>query len=346
MNKQPKKVINAVAPIRICDIGGWTDTWFAGYGNIFNIAVYPYVEVQVFITERTGENRVSINLENYQDRYSLDPDKIVYEKYPLIDAAVDLMDIPDELAFSVNIYSTVPPGASTGTSAAVSVALIGALDTLTPGRRTAHEVAALAHSVETEKLGLQSGIQDQLGSAYGGMNYIEMHRFPDASVSQIQVPNSIWWELENRLALVYIGSPHTSSDVHRQVIDDLENNPRADKTEDDPRLKELRRLAVQAKDAVYDGDFGLLGRTMTENTQAQRELHRKLVCGKFEEIIDIGRHFGCIGFKVNGAGGDGGSITLLTDGEMSKKRMLLQELERKEFNSLGIYLSRQGLRIW
>ena len=39
--------IKAVAPIRVCDIGGWTDTWFARRGSIFNIAVYPYVEVQV-----------------------------------------------------------------------------------------------------------------------------------------------------------------------------------------------------------------------------------------------------------------------------------------------------------
>ena len=37
----PLRIINAVAPIRICDNGGWTDTWFAGHGKIFNIGVYP-----------------------------------------------------------------------------------------------------------------------------------------------------------------------------------------------------------------------------------------------------------------------------------------------------------------
>ncbi len=43
------KVINSVAPIRICDNGGWTDTWFAEHGKVFNIGVYPYVETQVEI---------------------------------------------------------------------------------------------------------------------------------------------------------------------------------------------------------------------------------------------------------------------------------------------------------
>ena len=38
--------INAVAPIRIADIGGWTDTWFAGHGVVCNIAVSPCVDVR------------------------------------------------------------------------------------------------------------------------------------------------------------------------------------------------------------------------------------------------------------------------------------------------------------
>jgi len=62
-----------------------------------------------------------------------------------------------------------------------------------------------------EKLGLQCGIQDQLCSAYGGINFIQMHAFPHASVSPVLVPNSIWWELEQRLAVVYIGTPHSSN---------------------------------------------------------------------------------------------------------------------------------------
>ena len=45
--RRPLRIINSVAPIRICDNGGWTDTWFAKYGKIFNLGVYPYAEVQI-----------------------------------------------------------------------------------------------------------------------------------------------------------------------------------------------------------------------------------------------------------------------------------------------------------
>lgn len=336
------RILNAAAPIRICDIGGWTDTWFAGHGTIFNIAVYPYVEVQIRMADASElEHRVVISLENFNERFAVDPKQIVYEKHPLIEAALDVMAIPDDVSFEVNIFSTAPPGASTGTSAAVSVALIGALDSLTSGRLSPHEVAMLAHSLETEKLGLQCGIQDQLCSAYGGINFIQMHAFPHASVSPVLVPNSIWWELEQRLAVVYIGTPHSSNEVHKKVIAGMGENASCD-----PRLEELRRLASQAKNAVYTGDFSLLGETMNRNTDVQRALHKDLVCEKFEEIIDVSREFGVLGCKVNGAGGDGGSLTILTNGEAPTKRKLFQELTRRGYDLLHIYLSRYGLRVW
>jgi D-glycero-alpha-D-manno-heptose-7-phosphate kinase len=336
------KTINASAPIRICDIGGWTDTWFAGHGAVFNIAVRPCVEVQIKKVEnRSSEKRVQIDLENFGDNYSVDPENIVYDKHPLIEAAVDAMDIPENIGFEINIFSEAPPGASTGTSAAVSVALIGALDSLSSGHLTAHEAAGMAHYLETEKLGLQCGIQDQLCSAYGGINFIDMHQFPYASVSPIPLSDSIWWELEQRLAVVYIGRPHSSSDIHKKVIADLGANAAGDS-----RLQELRRFARTAKDAVYDGDFPLLGRMMDGNTEVQRELHRDLVCERFEEVISICKHYDALGCKVNGAGGDGGSVTILCDGNSSKKRKLIEELKSKECQALNISLSRRGLRVW
>ena len=116
------------------------------------------------------------------------------------------MHVPQDLTFEVSIYSEAPSGASTGTSASITVALVGALDCLTPGRMTSHEAAYAAQKIETEMLHLQCGIQDQLCAAYGGINYIDMFDYPYASVSQIVVPNTIWWELERRLSLVYLAS--------------------------------------------------------------------------------------------------------------------------------------------
>jgi D-glycero-alpha-D-manno-heptose-7-phosphate kinase len=342
--RRPLRIINSVAPIRICDNGGWTDTWFAGHGKVFNIGVYPYAEVQIEVFPYEGEdNRIVINAENYGERYALHPERPGWDRHPLLEAAIERMGVPDNMAFQVTIFSDAPAGASTGTSAAVTVALIGALDCLTPGRLTPHEVAYTAHSVETDMLHLQSGIQDQLCSAYGGINYIEMFRFPHASVSQIQVPNSIWWELERRLVLIYLGKSHSSSQVHEKVIRQLE-----DAGPDCPQLNDLRMMAERSRDALYAGDFVALGQAMIANTEAQGRLHPDLIGPEARRVIEIAREHGALGWKVNGAGGEGGSVTLLCGSLSYAKRAMTREIEQENplFRSIPIYLSRYGLRVW
>jgi D-glycero-alpha-D-manno-heptose-7-phosphate kinase len=338
------RVINSVAPIRICDNGGWTDTWFAGHGKVFNIGVYPYVEVQIEVYPRHAqEDRIVLFAENYGERYVVRPDEPGWDRHPLLEAAIEYMHLPADVALQISIYSEAPAGCSTGTSAAVSVALLGALDVLTPGRMTPHEVADAAHKVETELLKQQSGIQDQLCSAYGGINFIDMLDYPHAAVSHIYVSNAIWWELERRLVLVFLGKSHSSSAVHEKVIRELE-----DAGPDCPKLVPLRKTPVMARDAVYAGDFAALGRSMILNTEAQAELNSALVSADAKQIIDIARSHGAIGWKVNGAGGEGGSITLLCGETSSQKREMIRQIEGANplFKNIPIYLSRFGLRIW
>ena len=342
--RRPQCVINSVAPIRICDNGGWTDTWFAEHGKIFNIGVYPYVEVQIEVFPYDGQaERIVIFAENYGERYALHPEMPGWDRHPLLEATIDLMRVPDEMALQVTIFSEAPAGASTGTSAAVTVALVGALDRLTPGRLTPHEVAAAAHRVETELLKRQSGIQDQLCSAYGGINFIEMQHYPHASVSPILVPNTIWWELERRLALIYLGHTHDSSQVHEKVIRELKHAGPTGK-----QLEDLRGTAEQSRDALYAGDFAALGRAMSANTEAQERLNPALVSADAQRVIEIGRAHGAIGWKVNGAGGEGGSVTLLCGPQSYHKRAMIREIEAENplLRNIPVYLSRFGLRTW
>ncbi len=341
---RPMRLINCVAPIRICDNGGWTDTWFAEHGKIFNIGVYPYAEVQINVY-RSGDQsqRIIIFAENYGERYSPILNGSRWDRHPLLEAAIERMGIPDDVAIQVTIYSEAPVGASTGTSAAVTVALIGALDRLTPGRLTTHEVAYTAHAIETEMLGQQCGIQDQLCSAFGGINYIEMFQYPHATVSPIHLPNTIWWELERRLALIYLGKSHSSSRVHEKVILDLEETG-----PDAKSLIALRSTAAPSRDALYAGDFIGLGAVMSKNTEAQRDLHPDLVSAGAQRVIDIAVAHGAVGYKVNGAGGDGGSVTILCGPTSHVKRTMIREIEQEDqlFQNIPIYLSRVGLRTW
>ena len=340
-----KRILNAVAPIRICDLGGWTDTWFAKRGMLLNMGVYPYVQCQMSVSPaEDGEGCLTIFAENYGDRYTINPQEVVYARHPLLEACVEIMKIPRGLDIEVNLYSSVPGGSSTGTSAAVTVALIGALDMLTPGRMTPHEVAAKAHEVETALLHQQSGIQDQLCSAYGGINFIDMHEYPYSAVSPIHIPNSTWWELESRISLVFLGHTHHSSKVHESVIAEL----RAAGDTGGAKLDALRKCAVDGRDALFAGDFPAFGRAMAANTDAQAGLHPALVSTTAQKIIEVAKRHGALGWKVNGAGGDGGSLTLLSAPSRPRQRAMLREIEELGggIRVIDTYLSRYGLRVW
>jgi D-glycero-alpha-D-manno-heptose-7-phosphate kinase len=340
---KPLRLISSEAPIRISDFGGWTDTWFAKHGKVLNIAVYPYAEVQIRVFPRDGRPPVKIHAENYGESYTLDSVGGTYDRHPLLEAAVEYMGVPSDISLEIGLFSEAPVGCSTGTSAAVSVALIGALDRLAPGQLTPHEVARAAHRIETELLGQQCGVQDQLASAFGGINFIEILDYPHSIVSPVQLPNDLCWELERRLSLVFLGQSHSSSKVHEKVIQELEAaGPHAKK------LEPLRETPVRARDALYAGDFQALGRTMIENTEAQTDLHPDLVSPRHHAVIDVAKEFGALGWKVNGAGGDGGSVTVLSGTESSVKREMLRAIQEAvpESQKIPIYLSQYGLRVW
>jgi D-glycero-alpha-D-manno-heptose-7-phosphate kinase len=173
--------------------------------------------------------------------------------------------------------------------------------------------------------------------------YIEMTSYPHATVSQIQIPNALWWELERRLLLIFLGKTHSSSAVHEQVIAGLEQAGGGAAP-----LEALRLAAERARDAVYAGDFTALGRAMIDNTTAQHTLHPALIGTEARELIELAQQHGAIGWKVNGAGGEGGSVTLLCGASARQRRSLLRTIAKANplFQLIPIYLSRTGLRVW
>jgi D-glycero-alpha-D-manno-heptose-7-phosphate kinase len=337
------RIVNATAPIRICDLGGWTDTWFAEHGKVLNIGVQPGVEVQVKVYPVGSlPERVVLDVKNYDDRYAFDLDARP-SRHPLLEVAVSEIGLPDDVCVEISIFSEVPAGSSTGTSASSTVALIGAIDVLGPGRLTFDEIASTAHRIETERLGIQSGIQDQLCAVYGGINFVEISSYPHATVTHLDVPNSTWRELEDRLMLVSLGRAHVSSGLHDLVIDRL-----AQEGSDAPPLDRLRRIAEEARNALLESDFSAFGRAMTDNTGAQRQLHPGLVCAEAETAIGVAASSGAWGWKVNGAGGDGGSLTILCGPEADAARELGRSLHQADprFEVIPTRLSLEGLRVW
>jgi D-glycero-alpha-D-manno-heptose-7-phosphate kinase len=301
--------VEVSVPVRICDNGGWTDTWFGGPGRVLNIAVQPGITVAAHSIERA---------------------RVGEGANPLVTAALDLLPPPTRVDLAIR--SAVPAGCGAGTSAAVAAALLGALTIVRGEQRSPRELAYLAHRLEVEGLGVESGIQDHLAAALGGISYLEIDAYPDATVEALPM----WPALDDALTLVYLGSARDSSAVHREVIANIEN------TRCRSALDDLRAAAVAARTAVIAQDLAAFGAATIANTEAQRALHPQLIGADAQAVIDLARTHGAIGWKVNGAGGDGGSVTLLSATRVAKAA-LEHAIASTPYDVLPMHIAPAGL---
>jgi len=298
-----------------------------------NIAVTPGVEVS--IRTAVGPDPVVLDVETFGDRYPMVPGVSRVARHPLLEAAIDAFPPPGDLAVEVSVRSAVPAGCGAGTSAAVAVAVVGGLTALRSERPSRRDVAYAAHRLEVDILGAQSGIQDQLSAAFGGINYIEVEPYPEATVSTLPA----WENLSPLLTLLFLGSAHDSSKVHRRVIAGARGRG-------SEAFSRLRHAALAARDAVLARDLEAFGQAMIANTDAQRSLHPDLVGIDAAVVIECAATHGAIGWKVNGAGGDGGSVTILSASREAKEALenRVAALDAR-YRVLPIQISPVGLHV-
>jgi D-glycero-alpha-D-manno-heptose-7-phosphate kinase len=254
---------------------------------------------------------VLLELEDLAAGYPVAPGRPRTPRHPLLEAAIDLLPPPEGIPLAVRVRAGVPPGCGTGTSASLAVAALAALARARGESPLRHELVSAAHRLEVEVLGGESGVQDQVAAAYGGINYIEIDPYPEMTVT----PLPAWPELTSLLVLVYLGRPHLSTAVHREVIETLRHGRSGS-------LDRLRHAADIGRRAVMARDLLLFGQAMIANTEAQRSLHPGLVGPDAARVMDVAAGSGAMGWKVNGAGGDGGSVSLLAPDEGSRSALV------------------------
>lgn len=322
------------APVRICDIGGWTDTWFYKKGAVCNLAVDLYSHVRV---EPSNDKIIKIISENLDiDTEIKNFRKIEYDGVlDLLKAAVKRMNISQGL--NIYVKADAPPGCGTGTSASIAVAILSALSYLKKSPLLPYEAAELAHKVETEELGLESGVQDQYAAAFGGINFMEIE-YPFVKRSSVNISDSLRCLLENQLILVYLSS-RSSSQMHQAVIKNFQNGD----NETLNLFEIIKKTAYKMKDALLAENISEMGKVMNENWDATKQLHEHMANNSINSLEHLAKENGAIGFKVNGAGGGGSATVLAGIGyEYNLKTVLLEN----GFTILPCKLNFSGVEVW
>lgn len=328
--------------MRSADVGGWTDTWFSRTGVVCNIALDERAMVRVSLdavvpvdADSAVDDHVELCVALYRDAYVFQPDEPP-ARHPMLEAAIAALPPPPRTR--IEIGDELEPGTGLGSSAAVMVALVAALTAARGEPLDPATIARTAHRCEVSS-GRQSGVQDHIASAFGGVSIIDVE-YPEAVRRAAASSAATIDQLELRLLTVTFGAAHASSEMHDEVISRLAGDA------DSLALHRIRCAARGAVAALELGDLDAYGAALIDNNEAMRMLHPAIVSDEAEELIELAKLHGAVGWKVNGAGGAGGSMVVLAGADRRQVTELCTSIpQRWPWRIVEVGLDREGIRV-
>jgi D-glycero-alpha-D-manno-heptose-7-phosphate kinase len=294
------------APVRLDLAGGWTDVapFAADVGGVVvNAAINLRVTVELAVGG-TGYQLISDDL-GLSHAYDSIGDFLRDDALPLLKAAVRRSD-PGPC--TLHCHCDVPPGSGLGTSGALGVALLAALDRARGVQRTPAQLAEDAFQAESVDAAHPGGRQDQFAGAFGGFNRFTFHD-TNTRTQQLKVDDPFARHLADRLILCYTGQSRVSGNTIARVM----NAFRAGDRQVVDALHRLVVIAEQMAEALVKCDARRVGTLLTENWREQQRLDTGMQTADMAKLEEAMEAAGAIGAKATGAGA-GGSMMFLIDG--------------------------------
>lgn len=335
-------MVRARAPVRIDFAGGWTDVArFAreSAGAVVNaaISIYSYASVRTDPAPSGAGGGIRIYATDF-DLYieAADIRRLEYDgNADLLKAAIRHLNV--DASFFITTRSDAPPGSGLGTSAAMGVALIGALSQLVARPLLAHEVAELASEIEREELHILGGKQDQYASALGGLQFMEFHG-DTVRAAPLRLSPATEFDLQKHLVLCYTEQSRLSGDIHQRVTEAFRkgeaNTTRA--------IADLKRIARAMKERLLLGDLEGFARLMSDNWANQKRLHPSVTNERIDELFAIAGESGAAGGKACGAGGGGCLVFMALP---DREHILRQALKDAGARLIDFVFDHRGLQV-
>jgi D-glycero-alpha-D-manno-heptose-7-phosphate kinase len=307
-------VIISRTPYRVSFFGGGTDypVWFREHGGAVlaaSINHYCYITCRFMPPFFEHASRIvwsKIELVNGLSEI----------EHPAIRAAAEMLKIDE--GFELHHNGDLPARSGLGSSSAFTVGLLHALYALHDQQMSKKDLAERAIHLEQNLLRENVGVQDQIQTAFGGVNRIEI--MPDGSfdVQPLEISESRLRQLESYLLLFYTGVARNASDIAAAQVRAIPSHA-AD-------LHELRRLVDEAAKILLKGDLVDFGRLLNDSWQIKRRLSDQIAPDFVNDIYDRAIRAGAIGGKLLGAGGGGFMLFVVRPEDHMKVLDALNEL--------------------
>lgn len=216
---------------------------------------------------------------------------------------------PKISGFEAIVESEIPIGVGLSSSAAISVALIKALNEAYELNLKKDEIAELAYVCEHDDLGISCGRMDQYSITYGGITFIETGEVP--KVTPLDVDS----------LPVVVGNtqePRHAETVLNRIREQINN--------EDPvvlgAFEKVAEIVENGRKALLKGNFIRVGELMT--LQQEQENILKAATDKLNLFCKKAIEAGAYGAKQMGAGGGGCMIAVCPGKQQAVKKVIAE----------------------
>jgi len=281
-------------PYRISFFGGGTDyhTWYQTHGSAVlstTINHYCYLHCRYLAPFFEHKSRVVWSkVEEVVNHNDI--------QHPAVKAVLEYLQINQGV--EINHQGDLPARSGLGSSSAFTVGLLHAMYALRGMISSKRELACEAIHIERDILKENVGVQDQIATAFGGLNKI--HIRPDGcfEVAPLILPHGRIRELHEHLLLFFTGVSRTASDIAGDKIRSIPNKIH--------ELHAMREMVDEAEKILCtQRDITEFGELMHEAWMLKKQLSSKIAPTYINDIYESARQAGAIGGKLLGAGGGG-----------------------------------------
>lgn len=322
-------------PFRLSFFGGGTDypAWYREHGGaVLATSINKYCYLTCRFLPPFFEHRHRVVYSKIENCQTIDE-----IGHPAAREVVRFLEI--DRGIEIHHVGDLPARSGMGSSSAFTVGLLHALHGLLgvmPGKKRLAEEGIV---IERDVLKETVGSQDQVTTAYGGLNVVTFLQNGDFTIHPVTLPRARQDELNDQLMLFYSGIARTASNVAGTYVNQLEEKKRA--------LRITRGLVDEGLSLLTgSGDLAQFGALLHEGWQVKRSLSPNVSNPQVDDLYEAARRAGAIGGKLLGAGGGGFFLLFVPPERQAKVREVLSELVyvpfRFEFSgSQIIFLERE-----
>lgn len=210
--------------------------------------------------------------------------------------------------------SDVPSGSGLGSSGALGVALVAALDAARGIRRNPVDLAEAAFQLEAVDAALPGGKQDQYAAALGGFQRLGF----TAGLVEVQplaLDSAIVMALQQHLVVCYTGTSRVSSRTIARVMSAYAARDEAVVA----ALRAMVEIAERMVEALRAGELAAVGHLLSRNWNCQQQLDPGMRTREMARLEAAMQEAGALGGKAAGAGAGGSMFFLVHDPDLARR---------------------------